>query len=363
MVENMEVDFELSQNLLGHQKEVRCVGVLNENRIATGDKNNTVILWQRNGESGQFELFKKLTHHTGHIYAMYYWFSRWVRFPCICACAPVGRRAHGVDAPLWERVRYVGKSVSDLRAAFGSVSQEEKEKKKGRRHSRIAERSCRLVGGYHSEGCWRPPGNLQAGEQMPGVAAMVICAGSHGAGFKPFVSSVSSEYGLYDIEKYDIVTYGRGGGVRMASSLWAAEVPQAAWPGRRGENGAGRSAQGAKDKLNAAKQHDMPWPDGLALLVRLFGGLPSPAAMRKLEFRLRGAKSCPLQKSHASVLAVASLHAECRKKSISSAGRRGIEDPRPCHWLRRGCREAGYRRGEFVRLFAARRNCETQVAF
>mmetsp|Transcript_39387 Transcript_39387/g.116794 ORF Transcript_39387/g.116794 Transcript_39387/m.116794 type:complete len:743 (-) Transcript_39387:20-2248(-) len=66
----MDVDFELSQQLQGHESQVRCIAVLSVNSIATGALDSQVILWRRATPEAGFELHKRLTHHADFIYAL-----------------------------------------------------------------------------------------------------------------------------------------------------------------------------------------------------------------------------------------------------------------------------------------------------
>jgi phospholipase A-2-activating protein len=61
----MDVEYELSQQLTGHENQVRCVAVLNADTIVTGGLDAQVLMWQRpKGSAEKFALFKTLVHHS-----------------------------------------------------------------------------------------------------------------------------------------------------------------------------------------------------------------------------------------------------------------------------------------------------------
>eukprot|EP00927_Polykrikos_kofoidii_P049319 TRINITY_DN43393_c0_g1_i1.p1 TRINITY_DN43393_c0_g1~~TRINITY_DN43393_c0_g1_i1.p1 ORF type:complete len:765 (+),score=159.92 TRINITY_DN43393_c0_g1_i1:70-2295(+) len=66
----MEVDMELSQQLQGHESQVRCVALLGDGSLVTGALDSQVIMWRRSGDAGGFALHKKLSHHTDFIQAL-----------------------------------------------------------------------------------------------------------------------------------------------------------------------------------------------------------------------------------------------------------------------------------------------------
>ncbi|CEM37601.1 unnamed protein product [Vitrella brassicaformis CCMP3155] len=63
-------DFVLSQQLVGHQKAVRCVCVLRDGRLVTGDLDGNVILWRRAEVDHRFHHERSFTHHTNFVYAV-----------------------------------------------------------------------------------------------------------------------------------------------------------------------------------------------------------------------------------------------------------------------------------------------------
>lgn len=68
MCEGMDVDYALSQQLQGHESQVRCVAILHDGTLVTGGLDSQVIMWRRSSES--FALHKKLSHHADFIYAL-----------------------------------------------------------------------------------------------------------------------------------------------------------------------------------------------------------------------------------------------------------------------------------------------------
>jgi len=69
----MDVDYELSQQLQGHESQVRCVAVLSEQMLVSGGLDSQVIMWKRPRMEhglGPFELHKKLGHHSDFVYAL-----------------------------------------------------------------------------------------------------------------------------------------------------------------------------------------------------------------------------------------------------------------------------------------------------
>mmetsp|Transcript_22841 Transcript_22841/g.50299 ORF Transcript_22841/g.50299 Transcript_22841/m.50299 type:complete len:767 (-) Transcript_22841:108-2408(-) len=70
----MDVEFELSQQLKGHdgdECQVRSVAVLGDGSIATGGSRCDVVIWKRpNPEASKFELFRKVNHHSGAVLAI-----------------------------------------------------------------------------------------------------------------------------------------------------------------------------------------------------------------------------------------------------------------------------------------------------
>eukprot|EP00931_Biecheleriopsis_adriatica_P101800 TRINITY_DN7687_c0_g1_i1.p1 TRINITY_DN7687_c0_g1~~TRINITY_DN7687_c0_g1_i1.p1 ORF type:complete len:770 (+),score=209.30 TRINITY_DN7687_c0_g1_i1:54-2312(+) len=66
----MDVDFELSQQLQGHESQVRCVAILDDGTLVSGGLDSQVIMWRRPSPTEGFVLLKKLGLHTDFIYAL-----------------------------------------------------------------------------------------------------------------------------------------------------------------------------------------------------------------------------------------------------------------------------------------------------
>eukprot|EP00928_Gymnodinium_smaydae_P078677 TRINITY_DN62784_c0_g1_i1.p1 TRINITY_DN62784_c0_g1~~TRINITY_DN62784_c0_g1_i1.p1 ORF type:complete len:750 (-),score=174.68 TRINITY_DN62784_c0_g1_i1:117-2366(-) len=66
----MDVDFELSQQLQGHESQVRCAAILGDGSLVTGGLDSQVIVWRRPSETEGFALVKKLGHHSDFVYAL-----------------------------------------------------------------------------------------------------------------------------------------------------------------------------------------------------------------------------------------------------------------------------------------------------
>lgn len=62
--EGMDVDYELSQQLVGHESHVRCVAVLGEDMLITGGLDAQVFMWKRASATEPFALLKTLHHHS-----------------------------------------------------------------------------------------------------------------------------------------------------------------------------------------------------------------------------------------------------------------------------------------------------------
>ena len=78
MTDAMDVTYELSQELEGHEKAVRSMAILDGGRlIATGGVDHVVCLWKKSKPDGAAEdaqeewgLDKRLSHHTDFVYAI-----------------------------------------------------------------------------------------------------------------------------------------------------------------------------------------------------------------------------------------------------------------------------------------------------
>mmetsp|Transcript_28111 Transcript_28111/g.81064 ORF Transcript_28111/g.81064 Transcript_28111/m.81064 type:complete len:740 (-) Transcript_28111:142-2361(-) len=66
----MEVDYELSQQLQGHESQVRCVAVLLDGTLVTGGLDSQIIVWRRPSVAEGFTVHKKLSHHSDFVYAL-----------------------------------------------------------------------------------------------------------------------------------------------------------------------------------------------------------------------------------------------------------------------------------------------------
>jgi len=66
----MDVEYELSQQLLGHGNQVRCVTILGDGTLVSGGLDAQVILWRRPTPTEGFVLHKKLSHHSDSVYAV-----------------------------------------------------------------------------------------------------------------------------------------------------------------------------------------------------------------------------------------------------------------------------------------------------
>lgn len=60
----MDVEFELSQQLLGHESHVRCVAVIGEDTLVSGGLDAQVFMWKRPSATEPFVLLKTLHHHS-----------------------------------------------------------------------------------------------------------------------------------------------------------------------------------------------------------------------------------------------------------------------------------------------------------
>jgi len=70
MADAMDVEFELSQQLVGHDSAVRCVMIMNETTLVSGGLDAQVIVWQRPSETAGFERIKTLCHHSDWVNAL-----------------------------------------------------------------------------------------------------------------------------------------------------------------------------------------------------------------------------------------------------------------------------------------------------
>jgi len=66
----MEVEFELSQQLTGHESQVRCAAVLGDGTLVTGGLDSQVIMWRRPSPTEGFAHHKTLSLHSDFIYAL-----------------------------------------------------------------------------------------------------------------------------------------------------------------------------------------------------------------------------------------------------------------------------------------------------
>lgn len=69
-MDGMDVDFELSQQLQGHDNQVRCAVLLNDTTLLTGGLDSQVIVWTRADANSPFALGKKLRYHTEMVYCL-----------------------------------------------------------------------------------------------------------------------------------------------------------------------------------------------------------------------------------------------------------------------------------------------------
>ncbi|CAJ1433075.1 unnamed protein product, partial [Effrenium voratum] len=65
----MDVELELSQQLQGHESQVRCVALLGDGTLVSGGLDSQVIIWRR-GENESFALVKKLSLHTDFVFTL-----------------------------------------------------------------------------------------------------------------------------------------------------------------------------------------------------------------------------------------------------------------------------------------------------
>jgi len=66
----MAVDYELCQQLQGHESQVRCVAILPDGTLVSGGLDSCVIMWRRPSTTESFALHKKLGHHSDFVYAL-----------------------------------------------------------------------------------------------------------------------------------------------------------------------------------------------------------------------------------------------------------------------------------------------------
>lgn len=67
---SMHIDYELAQQLQGHESQVRCAAVLPNETLVTGGLDSQVIIWRRPTPDSGFELHKKLGHHDDFVLAL-----------------------------------------------------------------------------------------------------------------------------------------------------------------------------------------------------------------------------------------------------------------------------------------------------
>lgn len=67
MADAMDVDYELSQQLVGHEGAVRCVCVIGEDTILSGGLDAQILMWKRESPTEPFGLQKTLCHHSDWI--------------------------------------------------------------------------------------------------------------------------------------------------------------------------------------------------------------------------------------------------------------------------------------------------------
>jgi len=60
----MDVEYELSQQLIGHESHVRCVAVIGEDTLISGGLDAQVFMWKRPSATEPFVLLKTLHHHS-----------------------------------------------------------------------------------------------------------------------------------------------------------------------------------------------------------------------------------------------------------------------------------------------------------
>lgn len=66
----MDVDYELSQQLLGHDNQVRCVCCIGEDTLLSGGLDAQILMWKRPSANEQFVLAKTLVHHSDWVNQM-----------------------------------------------------------------------------------------------------------------------------------------------------------------------------------------------------------------------------------------------------------------------------------------------------
>lgn len=67
----MDVEYELSQQLQGHESQVRCATICSDGTLVTGGLDSQVIMWRRPSEDEGLALHKKLGHlHSDFVYAL-----------------------------------------------------------------------------------------------------------------------------------------------------------------------------------------------------------------------------------------------------------------------------------------------------
>jgi len=64
LISAMDVDYELSQQLIGHDSPVRCVALIAEDTLATGGLDAQVLVWKRPTPNDKFAVVKTLAHHS-----------------------------------------------------------------------------------------------------------------------------------------------------------------------------------------------------------------------------------------------------------------------------------------------------------
>lgn len=66
----MEAEYELSQQLHGHDGNVRSMLVMADGSFITGGSKGDIIAWKSTGQDGKVEMQKKMTHHSGTVFAL-----------------------------------------------------------------------------------------------------------------------------------------------------------------------------------------------------------------------------------------------------------------------------------------------------
>lgn len=144
----MEVEFELSQELLGHEKAARCICALNDGRIATGGVDGLVVVWKAEEQEGKLVWNKEkvLEHHNDFIF-------------CLSPASDSGCFYTGSKDRLAYRIDQEGNPVMEFKGHEGAVSS-------------ITERGAELL-----SGSW--DGTLRIWDVATGAEKQKIQAGTH----------------------------------------------------------------------------------------------------------------------------------------------------------------------------------------